>query len=196
MDNTAENITERLNVKEKSEQDIEDLFRLIERQFRKVAYNLLRVEYHQVDLQQTMLVNDAFRTLVLGENVVWENKAQFFCAAAKVMRRLIVDHARGMNAVRRGKGERSAPLEAVPEPIHPKANDPQMLVEINDLLANLEEQHPDAFRVFDLRFFGGFEWQEIADNILEQSKSTVKRRWELARAFLSRELTKEQSDHA
>ena len=133
-----------------------------------------------------MLVDDAFLQLIRARDQDWHSREEFFAHAAKVMRHLLVDHARTKLAAKRGRGEKPIGIDRVGEPSD--AYNPQSLVELNDILQRLEAQHPDVFLVFDLHYFMRYELQEIADDILEASYTTVRRRWKMARAFLHREL--------
>ncbi len=189
MDDSAHDITMLL---ERGADDVAtetELFELIKRRFYVMAQGLLRNERAGHSLQPTMLVDDAFIQLVRGRNQDWSSREEFFAHAAKVMRNLLVDRARAKLAAKRGAGERPVPLAQAGEA---EANDQlQSLIEVNDILQRMERLHPDVFLVFDLHYFMGYELQEIAENILDVSYTTVRRRWKMARAFLHRELVED-----
>ncbi len=168
------------------------LFRLIEQRFREIAAALLRKEEQAGSWQETMLVDDAFWNLISTSSAEWQNREQFFCSAARVMRRLLVDHSRERKALKRGGGAVVAGLD---EQLHtPRRSTPSPtdLVELNDLLEKLETQRPDVLRVFELHYFMGCELKEIADEILRIPYTTVKRRWSEAKRLLYEELTRER----
>jgi RNA polymerase sigma factor (TIGR02999 family) len=170
----------------------ETLFRLIEQRFREIAGALLRKEGQAGSWQETMLVDDAFCNLIAANSDQWQNREQFFCSAAKVMRRLLVDHARERKALKRGGGAVVAGLDEQRHTPRPGTPGPADLVELNDILEKLETQHPDVFRVFELHYFMGCELKEIADEILCIPYTTVKRRWSEAKRRLYEELTRER----
>jgi len=168
------------------------LFRLIEQRFREIAAALLRKEGQAGSWQETMLVDDAFWSLISTNSAQWQNREQFFCSAARVMRRLLVDHARRRKALKRGGGAVVAGLDE--QRLTPRRGTPSPtdLVELNDLLEKLETQHPDVFRVFELHYFMGCELKEIADEILRIPYTTAKRRWSEAKRLLYEELRPER----
>ena len=105
----------------------EALYRLVEAELRKRAHARLRQERPPHGLQTTVLVDDAFLKLIGGQNLTWENRAQFYCLAAKVMRQVLVDEARHRAAVKRG-GAVPVPLDSVPDPVDHAAADPLTLL--------------------------------------------------------------------
>ena len=161
---------------------------MIERRFREIAGALIRKERNDHTWQETMLVDDAFWKMVDGGAIHWENREQFFCSAAKVMRRLLVDHARQKKAQKRGGSAVVLPLDEQQERPRRHSNRLRDIVELNDLLETLEAKHPNEFQVFDLHYFMGCVLREIADDILRISYPTVKRRWSEAKRILQREL--------
>ena len=133
-------------------------------------------------LQATALVNEAYLRLVDAKNVAWHDRVHFLSVAARVMRRILVDHARERAADKRS-GHRTVLTDGV-APAHAVSVDSLVL---GDALERLESSDPDLCRVFDLRYFGGFSVEETAA-VLQVSEPTVKRRWSAARAWLGREL--------
>lgn len=188
MEGSAKDITTLLGLLNTDSQATDRLFRLIQDRFRAIARRKLRDERADHTLQSTVLVDDAFRKLVAGHGVSWENRGQFFAAAAKVMRQILVDYARKKEAAKRGGGQAVARLDAVAEPASPAWDDPAKLVELNDVVESLERRYPDTFQIFNLHYFMGYELKEIAEDILEIPYTTAKRRWGMAKAFLRRAL--------
>jgi RNA polymerase sigma factor (TIGR02999 family) len=154
----------------------------------------MRHERPDHSLQATALTHDTFLKLMRGQPRDWQNREQFFSAAARVMRQLLVDHARIRCADKRGGKQRDADIDKVPDMADRSAMDPAMIVAINDATEKLEQEYPEVFQVFNLHFFSGFELKEIAEDILQTSYTTVKRRWKMARAFLHRELMGNEPD--
>lgn len=192
MEGSAKDITTLLGLLNEDSQATERLFRLIQERFHAIAQRKLRDERAGHTLQSTALVDDAFRKLVAGHEVSWENRGQFFAAAAKVMRQILVDYARKKEAAKRGGGQAVASLDAVAEPAASGWSDPAKLVELNDVVESLERRHPDTFQVFNLHYFMGYELKEIAEDILDIPYTTAKRRWSEAKRFLCRELVDDE----
>lgn len=184
---SASHLTTLLNQVGKERDAQDKLFRIIEQRFRAIAAKLMHQELPDHALQDTVLIDDAFGKLI-SDKSRWSNREQFFCAAAKVMRQLLISYARKRDATKRGGREAPASLARGGE-IAGIANDPQRLVELADLVERLEKVHPESFKVFNLHYFMGWELKEIADEILEIPYTTVKRRWGMAKAFLHKELT-------
>jgi RNA polymerase sigma factor (TIGR02999 family) len=138
-------------------------------------------------LQPTALVHEAFLRLSATNGATWQNRAHFFGAAAQIMRRVLVDHARRKRAEKRGGHVPPEPLDDVVQSLESSAGDLLDLEAALDRLAAFDEQQA---RVIELRFFGGLSVQEAAD-ALGVSESTVERDWRVARAWLYRELQRD-----
>jgi RNA polymerase sigma-70 factor (ECF subfamily) len=136
-------------------------------------------------LQPTALVHEAYLKLIEQRRVSWESRAHFYCVAARLMRRVLMDHAREVKAAKRGGGLK-IPLE--PSLVYSEER-PGELVAVDEALARLAERDPRQGQVVELRFFGGCSEDEIA-RILGVSSRTVKRDWRIARAWLYAELSK------
>ena len=186
MNGSARDITTILELGSRDPDTESELFALVKQRFQAIAQGMLRNERAGHSLQPTMLVDDAFLQLIRSRDQDWRNRDEFFAHAARVMRHLLVDHARARLAVKRGAGERPVALEQVGEA--EGSFNPQAIVELDEVLQRLEVQHPEVFLVFDLHYFMRYELQEIAGDILDVSYTTVRRRWKMARAFLRREL--------
>ncbi len=190
MNTGIHEITELLKRAPQDKPAREVLFRLVEARFREMAQALLRHEHRARTWQPTMLVDDAFLKLVSSETASWENREQFFCSAAKVMRRLLVDDARKRRARKRGGCAVVTNLNERHVPAGASAF--QDLVELDDTLNRVQAIDPQAFQVFELHYFMGLELQEIADQVLAVSYATVKRRWSRAKHLLYQELSGNQ----
>jgi RNA polymerase sigma-70 factor, ECF subfamily len=139
-------------------------------------------------LQATALVNEAYLRLIDQRRVEWRNRAHFFGVAAQLMRRILVDHARGRDAAKRGGGVRPVTLghaDAAGDAT-PDEGGVDVLV-LHDALERLAAIDPRQARVVELRYFGGMNIEDTAE-ALDVSPATVKREWAVARAWLRREL--------
>lgn len=141
MDGSAAEITVLLGQAHADRSAMDRLYGLIESRFRAMAQRLMKRERSDHTLEPTVLMDDAFVRLLADENPNWANREQFFCAAAKVMRRVLVDHARRRAAHKRGSGEADLPLDQQSDLAAKDATDPQKLVELNELVERLEVRH-------------------------------------------------------
>jgi len=160
------------------------LFPLVYAELRKIARAHLRRERRDHTLQPTALVNEAYLRLVDQERVEWNGRAHFFGIASQMMRRILVDHARRRNAIRRGAGAHKVTLD---EALAAGDGGEVDLVALDDALDRLAGLDPDQGRLVELRFFGGLTIEETAEG-MGTSPATVKREWATARAWLFREL--------
>jgi RNA polymerase sigma factor (TIGR02999 family) len=166
----------------------ERLFRLVEGHLRQLARARMSRQRAPSNLQTTVLVDDAFVRLVGSQNVTWESRSQFYCFAARVMRQISADDARRRGARKRGGGESTAPLDQVPEPIVRQPLEPATLLALHEALDKLATTQPELLPIVELRYFAGHDLTQIAD-ILDIPYTTVKRRWQRARALLLREVS-------
>ena len=162
-----------------------ELFPIVYEELRRLAASALRRERTDHTLQPTALVHEAFLRLAETPGASWENRAHFVAIAARVMRRVLVDHARGRNALKRGNGEIRVPIDDVDVPAVGQDVD---LVALDDALARLAMLDERQARIVELRFFGGLSVPETAA-LIGASERTVKRDWQVARAWLTRELS-------
>jgi RNA polymerase sigma factor (TIGR02999 family) len=137
-------------------------------------------------LQPTALINEAYLRLVDQNRVSWANRAQFFGIAASIMRRILVDHARGHQAAKRGGSAIKFPLD---EDMHgsPKQEEEMDLVALDSALTRLAELDAEQSRLVELRYFAGLTIEETAQ-VMGTSPATVKRSWTVCRAWLRREI--------
>jgi RNA polymerase sigma factor (TIGR02999 family) len=158
---------------------------LVYDQLRRLAGRYMRLERPDHTLQPTALVHEAYLKLIQQRRVGWQNRAHFYGVAARLMRRILVDHAREVRASKRGGG-RKVPLDSA---LVYSEEKPDELLALDEALNRLAEQAPRQARVVELRFFAGCAEEEIAI-ILGTATRTVKRDWSVARAWLYAELSK------
>lgn len=169
----------------------EQLFPLVYDELRKLARSHLRRERPDHTLQPTALVNEAYLRLVDQTRVKWRDRAHFFGIASRMMRRILVDHARARRAAKRGGGARKVTLQDHAQPAD--AADVDLLV-LDEALTALTTLDPRGARVVELRYFGGLTIEETAE-VMGTSPATVKREWTAARTWLFRELTRGPAAH-
>jgi RNA polymerase sigma factor (TIGR02999 family) len=162
------------------------LMPLVYDELRRLAAFYLRHERADHTLQPTALVNEAYLRLAGIRAMQLRNRSHFYGAAAQVMRRVLVDHARQHRAQKRGGSTSLVPLEdAADLPLETAVD----VVALHEALEALERFAPDKGRVVELRYFGGLSVEEVAD-YLDVAPITVKRHWAFARAWLLKELDK------
>jgi len=149
----------------------------------RIAEHAFRTERTDHTLQCTALVHEAFLRLIDQQRVEWKNRAHFFGIASRVMRRILVDHARARGAAKRGYGHR---LELEDAFLATAAREVDLLA-LDHALENLGEIDPRQARIVELRYFGGLTIEETA-HVVDVSVATVKREWKFARAWLHRKL--------
>jgi RNA polymerase sigma-70 factor (ECF subfamily) len=135
-------------------------------------------------LQPTALVNEAFIRLTDARSVEWHDRVHFIAVSARMMRRVLVDHARGRGSQKRGARAVHLTLEET-RLLAPERD--EVVLALDDALKALAAVDPRRARVVELRFFGGLDIEEAAV-VLQVSPQTIKRDWRLAKAWLSREL--------
>lgn len=165
----------------------ERLMPLVYDEMRRIAQRLLRHENPGHTLQPTALVNEAFLRLAGKNSIDWQGKTHFFAIGAKVMRRILVDHARGKKTQKRGGEQCRIPLSD--ELCVSSRNDEDVLA-VEEALQKLEDLDQRQAQVVELRFFGGLTVEEVAE-ALGVSKRTVESDWTMVRAWLRRELSGE-----
>jgi RNA polymerase sigma factor (TIGR02999 family) len=156
---------------------------------RRVARRRLGAGRAGDTLTPTALVHETYLRLIDQRRVRWQNRAQFFAVAARLMRRVLIDHVRTRTAARRGGADGAVRLDSgmlTPQAPHALPLDLDMLA-LDDALARLKAFGPRHSALVELRFFGGLSIEEAAV-VLKVSPATAKRDWALARAWLYREL--------
>jgi RNA polymerase sigma-70 factor (ECF subfamily) len=160
---------------------------LVYNELRRVARRYLRSERPDHTLQPTALVHEAYIRLLGQREIMWQNRAHFFGVAAQLMRRILVDHARAHQAEKRGGHKQKVPLD---EALEYTADKSAELVALDEALDRLAARDPRQARVVELRFFAGLTEQETAE-LLGISVRTVKRDWDVARAWLYKEINED-----
>lgn len=161
------------------------LIPLLYGELHRLARRYMRDERPDHTLQATALVNEAYLRLIDVNRVEWRNRAHFLALAAQMMRRILIESARGRHRQKRGAGAVRVnidDLEDLPEP------EGLNLVALSDALSTLAMFDTRMGQVVELRFFGGLSVEETAD-VLNVSPETVMRDWKTAKAWLLRELT-------
>ena len=164
----------------------ERLLPAIYAELHRQAARAMRREPSEHTLQATALVHEAYLRLVDQSRVEWRNRAHFFGVAAQIMRRILVDHARGRHAAKRGGGMQRLTLNDADAAVGEREVD---VLDLHEALERLDALDPLQARLVELRYFSGLNIEETAE-ALDISPATVKREWAVARAWLRRELSK------
>lgn len=162
------------------------LFALVYNELRRIAASFLRRERPDHTLQPTALVHEAYLRLVAQSDQSWENRAHFIGVGAHLMRQILVDYARKKHASKRGGHAQAVTLDDV---ALSQVHQMEELLALDEALSRLESLDGRQARIVELRFFGGLTEEEISQ-ILGVSVRTVKRDWNVARAWLYAEITK------
>ena len=163
---------------------LDELIPLVYDELRKLAASYLRRKAGPQTIQATALVHEAYVRLADQSSISMENRAQFFGLAAKIMRDILVDHARRRLAAKRGGNQLRLSLTTAER----LGNKPEVeLSALDDALQELATTNPQHSRVVELRFFGGLTIEETAQ-VMNLSHATTERYWSFARAWLRREL--------
>jgi len=169
---------------------LDKLLPLVYGELRRLARGYMRAERPDHTLQTTALVHEAYLRLVRQQDARPETRVHFFAAAAQVMRHILVDHARTRLRAKRGGDVPVVPLEEAAALSAARAEE---LLAVNDALTSLTTLDARKGRVFELRYFGGMSVDEAAQ-ALQISPRTVAREWNMAKAWLGRELGKGSAD--
>lgn len=163
------------------EDALAELLPQVYEELKRIAVGKMRHESSGHSLQPTALVHEAFVRIASGQKIEWQNRVHFFAVAAQIMRRILVDHARGKHAVKRGGAMPKTPFD---ENLHGGAEmDDGQLLALNEALDSLAAKAPRQAKIVELRFFGGLSNEEIAA-ALDVSVDTVKRDWRKAKLWL------------
>ena len=165
---------------------LEQLTPLVYDELRRLANRYLRGERRDHTLQGTALVHEAYIRLLGHNNQDWQSRAHFFGVAARLMREILVDHARRHSAAKRGSGK---PPVSLTEAAIFSVERASELVALDDALQELSRLDPERSRIVELRYFGGLSIEEIGE-VEHVSIATVRRRLRMAEAWLHRELNK------
>jgi RNA polymerase sigma factor (TIGR02999 family) len=175
-----------LEMREGNPEAAPNLIPLVYDQLRRTARSLLRNERGDHTLQPTALVNDALMRLIGKECLEWQSRAQFFAVSSKIMRHILIDHARAHGADKRGGEFQKISLDHV---FAYEWRQADSFLSLNEALDRLQEFDPRLCSVVEMRFFAGMTEEEISD-VLKVSVRTVKRDWQFARDWLYREMTR------
>jgi RNA polymerase sigma factor (TIGR02999 family) len=186
--NSSNQVTELLARWSNGEEDArEKLVPLVYDELRRLARRCLAGRPQDHTLQSTALVHEAYLRLVGRNEVHWQNRVHFFAVAARLMRGILVDHARMRHASKRGGSNLTLTLDDAL--VSPKQRELD-LVALDDALNALSKLDPKQGQLVELRFFAGLSIEDTS-HVLGVSPATVKRDWSTARAWLYREMNRE-----
>lgn len=168
-------------------QALDHLMPVVHGRLRRLAASYLRRERRDHTLQTLALVNELYLKLIGHRGTEWHDSAHFFALAARMMRRILVDHARNHGYAKRGGGWRKLQVEALAELDPLRLDRPADLLALDDALRDLARQDPQMAQLVELRFFGGLNKHELGE-VLGLSSATVTRRWRVLKAWLYRYL--------
>lgn len=170
---------------------LDALMPLVYSELRQLAQHYLRKERSDHTLQSTALVHEAYMRLAGQSPPQWQNRAHFFGIAAHLMRQILVEHARGRAAAKRGGGATRMTLdESLGMSIAIAQQNEIDVIVLDKALQDLTELDAQQGRIVELRFFGGLTIEDTSE-VLGISPATVKREWVTARAWLFRAMTGE-----
>ena len=153
---------------------------MVYEELKRLAGYYLRLESGGQSLQATALVHEAYLRLAGANGPHWADRSHFFAVASRVMRHILVDHARRHRSEKRGSGERKLSLD---DAISFAEERDVNLVALDDALNTLAALDEEQSRIVELRFFGGLSIKEIAA-VLDISETTVSRKWNTAKLWL------------
>jgi RNA polymerase sigma factor (TIGR02999 family) len=163
------------------------LIPLVYDELRRVAGRCLAGQRHDLTLQPTALVHEAYLRLTKQDQVSWQNRMHFFAVAARMMRQILVDHARRQAAAKRGGNALTIELTDVAEA---GKSAPIDLIALDDALERLAALDSRQSQIVELRFFGGLSIEETSQ-VVNISPATAKREWATARIWLYRTMSGE-----
>ena len=168
------------------------LFPLVYEELRRLAHRYMTQERPGHTLQTTAVVHEAYLRLIDQKHVQWQNRAHFFAIASQMMRRILITHAQSHAYAKRGGGGLKVSLDEAAILSPERATE---LIALDEALKSLTAIDSRRSQVVELRFFGGLDNEEIAE-VLKISPNTVTRDWNVAKAWLYREMSKEQDDES
>lgn len=169
---------------------LDQLIPLVYEEMRRLAGYYMRRQRVGHTLQTSALINEAYLRLLDHKNMKWENRAHFFAVAAQAMRRILVDHARSRNYLKRGGGAMKVSLDEAVIVAEERAAE---LIALDDALMGLAAFDSRKSQIVEMRYFGGLSVEETAE-VLGVSGVTVMREWRSAKGWLLRELSKGERD--
>jgi RNA polymerase sigma-70 factor (ECF subfamily) len=165
---------------------LDQLVPLVHAELQRLAHRHMARERPGHTLQTTGLVNEVYLRLMDVKQVRWQDRVHFFAVSSQLMRRILVDFARSRRYLKRGGGAQKVTFD---EALIPSPKRGQDLVLLDDALNALARVDARKSRVVELRFFGGLSVEETSE-VLKVSQETVLRDWKLAKAWLTREMSK------
>ena len=184
---SPDDVTQMLTYAARGEESaVAKLLPLVYDNLRALAGSYLLNERGDHTLQPTALVHEAYMKLLGGEKSDWKDRAHFFAIAAGAMRQILADHARRKKAAKRGGGQHRVTLSGLKTPATTESQID--LIALDEALAELADLYPEQARIVEMRFLAGLTVDEVA-HVLSVSKSTVERKWRMARAWLRRQLS-------
>ena len=191
MSSSQESVTQLLiRWRDGDETALNELTPIVYQELRRLAHTYMRRERPGHTLQTSALINEAYIKLVDHRGMRWQNRNHFYGVAAQAMRRVLVDHARARNYLKRGGGTWKVELDQAAAVAQQQAAD---LIALDDALTDLAAFDPRKAQVVEMKYFGGMKTDEIAE-VLGVSSITVNRDWRTARAWLLRELSPPAAD--
>ena len=187
MTSSLPNVTELLQNWSNGDRRAQDqLFGAVYNELHRQAARHLQHERPGLSLQTTDLIHEAYLRLIDQQHVEWQNRLHFYGIAAQVMRRILVDHVRSRQAAKRGGSAIRLPLEEAMAVMPGLDLD---FIALDEALVRLAAMDPQQSQIVELRFFSGLSVEETA-KVLDVSERTVKRDWNVAKAWLRRELSR------
>lgn len=173
-----------------TEGDTDELFSVMYDDLRRLAGRFLQNEPLRNRLSSSSLVHQAYMRMVDHSRINWQGKTHFFAIGATVMRRILVDHARKVQSLKRGGGWERRQLHDDVTFVLSRDDD---VVALDDLLQQLAKLNPRQAKIVELRFFGGMTMREIAAE-MKLGLRTVEKEWAMSRAWMRRELRREEEE--
>jgi RNA polymerase sigma factor (TIGR02999 family) len=168
---------------------LEKLVPLVQPELHRLAHHYMSRERPGHTLQTTAVLNEAYLRLVDNAKPVWQGRTHFIAAAAQLMRRIMVDHARERQSLKRGGSALKVTLDETALVTETRARE---LLDLDEALERLAVQDARKSQIVELRYFGGLTVEETAE-FLKLSQRTVEREWTMAKAWLYRELSEENT---
>ena len=168
---------------------LDKLMQLVEGELHRLAHHYMSRERDGHTLQTTALINETFLRLIDQRRVRWQNRAHFFGISAQIMRRILLNYARDQRREKRGGGALRVSLSKADAVSAEKSAE---LIALDEALNRLAEVDERKSRVIELRYFGGLSVEETAE-VLGVSAVTIMRDWNMARAWLAREMADDGS---
>lgn len=166
---------------------LDELIPHVYQELRRLARRALAKNSGSATVQTTALVHEAYLRLIDVKQVSWQNRAHFYAVSANLMRNILVDFARQRLSHKRGGGMQRVELD---EALNFSVNKSADLVALDEVLTELASLSPRQAQVVEMKFFGGLNEEEICE-VLKISPATVRRDWQVARAWLHRELVRQ-----